>query len=131
MRFTYEVTVWDWNDRNRVEVMAQCNHLHVARAAYFETLKVRPKEWVTLKQGVSLVVERPSARALCLICDCCKHTGIVDRNELAKYGRPVETLKFRCDDCGRSDGVRPDPRYYPEAADRASSGSRRYPERYS
>ncbi len=116
MRFTYEVTVWDWNDRHLVETMAQCNHLNVARAAYFEVLKVRPQEWVTLKQGAGVVAERPSARALCLVCDCCKHTGIVDRLELTKYGRPIEQLPFRCDSCGRADGVRPDPRYYPEAA---------------
>lgn len=59
---SFAVEVWSDDGNHRVEILARVSNFEIATAAYWAALRVRPKDYLTLRQGAMVIRERKAIK---------------------------------------------------------------------
>lgn len=59
---SYAVEVWSDDGNHLIEILARVSNFEIATAAYWAALRVRPKDYLILRQGAMVIRERRAVR---------------------------------------------------------------------
>lgn len=59
---SFAVEVWSDDGNHLVEILARVSNFEIATAAWWAALRVRPRDYLTLRQGAMVIRERKAVR---------------------------------------------------------------------